>query len=113
MPLINLTDPVTLILILIGTGLLVFLSQELKKSYIGMIPLAIHLILLIAHVIHLVTLPEQANPDIVKITCFCLVADFIFVLATFFAYLWVDDMEAKKMGKRSLDNSLDWFWKSV
>ena len=43
----------------------------------------------------------------------CIVIDFIFVFISFFSYLWVDDIETKKLGKKSLDDSLDWFWKKV
>ena len=39
--------------------------------------------------------------------------DFVFILITFFSYLWVDDIEAKVKGTKSIDNSLDWFWKKV
>ena len=44
---------------------------------------------------------------------FWVLRDFVFVLITFFSYLWVDDIEARAIGKRSIDNSLDWFWKKV
>ena len=37
----------------------------------------------------------------------------IFILVTFFSYLWVDDIEAKTFGKKSVDNTLDWFWKKI
>ena len=86
MAIFNISNPLTLLLMLVATGLLIFLAQELKKSYISVIPLVFYLVLLIVHVIQLIT---------------------------FFAYLWVDDIEAKKLGKKSVDNSLDWFWKSV
>lgn len=43
----------------------------------------------------------------------CIAIDFVFILISFFAYLWVDDIETKKLGKKSIDNSLDWFWKKV
>ena len=38
---------------------------------------------------------------------------FRIILITFFAYLWVDDLEAKANNKKSIDNSLDWFWREV
>lgn len=43
----------------------------------------------------------------------CIVIDFLFVLITFFSYLWVDDIESKFKGTKSIDNSLDWFWKKI
>ena len=97
---------------LVATILLIFLAQELKKSYIAAIPLFVYLALLIMHVVQLVTLTDEYI-NMAQTLSYCLAVDFVFILITFFAYLWVDDLEAKKMGKKSIDNSLDWFWKSV
>ena len=102
----------TLILMLAITILLIFLSQELKKSYIAGILLFFYLILIAVHVGQMITLPQeyQANlPILVR----CMVIDLVFILISFFAYLWVDDIEAKKMGKKSIDDSLSWFWKNI
>lgn len=108
----NIANPLTLLLILMATVLMIFLAQELKKSYISAIPLFLHLILLVVHVVQLVTLKSE-YVDNTRTLSFCIVIDFVFVLITFFAYLWIDDMEAKKMGKKSINKSLDWFWKNV
>ena len=108
----NIANPLTLLLMLLATVLMIFLAQELKKSYISAIPLFLYLILLVIHVVQLVTL-KPAYADNTRILSFCIAIDFVFVLITFLGYLWVDDLEAKKMGKKSIDNSLDWFWKSV
>ena len=108
----NIANPLTLILMLTVTVLLIFLAQEIKKSYIAAIPLFMYLALIIMHVIQLITLKPEFS-DNLRPLCYCLAIDFVFILLTFFAYLWVDDMEAKKMGKKSIDNSLDWFWKNV
>ena len=108
----NVANPLTLLLILLATVLMIFLAQELKKSYISAIPLFLYLILLVIHVVQLVTL-KPIYADNSKILSFCIAIDFVFVLITFFAYLWIDDMEAKKMGKKSIDKSLDWFWKNI
>ena len=43
----------------------------------------------------------------------CIGIDFVFIAITFFAYLWVDDIEVKVNGKKSIDNSLEWLWKKV
>ena len=108
----NIASPLTLVLMLVATVLLIFLAQEIKKSYVAAIPLFIYLALLIMHVVQLVTLPNE-YAYMIQTLSYCLAIDFVFILVTFFAYLWVDDLEAKKMGKKSIDNSLDWFWKSV
>ena len=109
---INVTSPLTLILVLIATLLLVFLAQELKKSSVAAIGLVANLALLIMHTVQLLT--GTAGSDILSSTVTgCMAIDFVFVLISFFAYLWVDDIEAKHMNKKSIDNSLDWFWKKV
>ena len=109
---VDMTNLITLFLLTIATALLIFLAQEVKKSYVSAIPLIGFLGLLIMHVIQIVTLSEQymflSNRISISIAL-----DFIFIFISFFAYLWVDDLETKKAGKKSLDNSLDWFWKNV
>lgn len=108
----DISNILNLLLMLAATILLIFLAQELKKSYIAGIVLFAYLIILIMHVAQLVTLPEQYR-DMLSVLTRCVAIDFVFVFISFFAYLWVDDLEAKKMEKKSLDNSLDWLWKNV
>lgn len=108
----DISNILNLLLMLAATILLIFLAQELKKSYIAGIVLFAYLIILIMHVAQLVTLPDQYR-DMLSVLTRCVAIDFVFVFISFFAYLWVDDLEAKKMEKKSLDNSLDWLWKNV
>ena len=84
----------------------------IKKSMLGAITLFAYLIILIVHVVQLVTLPAEFR-YLVSTLSRCLVIDFVFILVTFFSYLWVDDIEAKTFGKKSVDNTLDWFWKKI
>lgn len=108
----DISNPLTLLLMLAVTILLIFLSQEVKKSYIGAVMLFAYLIILIVHVAQIATLPEEYRTLLPTLSR-CIVIDFIFVLVTFFSYLWVDDIESKFKGKKSIDNSLDWFWKKI
>lgn len=108
----DVSNNLSLLLLLIATVLLLFLSQELKKSYIAGISLFAYLILLIIHAGQMVTLPEEFK-SMLSILGRCIAIDFIFIFITFFGYLWVDDLEAKKMQKKSVDNSLDWLWKTL
>ena len=108
---------IDLIVALLVTAILyialeVFLGQEIKKSYVAVLPLIAHLALLITHTIQLLTLTSE-NSYLSTTFTGCLAIDFIFVLISFFAYLCVDDIEARALGKKSYDNSLDWFWKKV
>ena len=108
----DISNPLTLILMLAATVLLIFLAQEVKKSYINAIALFAYLLILVIHVAQIATLSEEFRYMITTLSR-CIAIDFIFVLISFFSYLWVDDIEAKANGKKSIDNSLDWFWKKV
>ena len=108
----NLTQPITLLLVVLATALLIFLGQEIKRSSVAVIPLLAFLILLIVYVIQVSTLPSELRSmsgTIYK----CIAIDFLFILLTFFSYLWIDDLEARKNNLKSIDNSLDWFWKEL
>ena len=108
----DIANPLTLLLMVAVTVLLIFLAQEIKKSYIGAMLLFGYLIVLIMHVAQIATLAEEYRYLLTTLSR-CVVVDFIFVLISFFSYLWVDDIETKATGKKSIDNSLDWFWKKV
>ena len=108
----DISNPLTLILMLAATVLLIFLAQEVKKSFISAIVLFVYLVLLIVHVAQIATISEEYRYMISTLSR-CIAINFVFILITFLSYLWVDDIEAKKTGKKSIDNSLDWFWKKV
>lgn len=110
--LFDISNGLTLVLMLAATVLLIFLSQEEKKSFITAIALFGYLAILVMHVAQVATLGEEFRTALPTLTR-CIAIDFIFVLITFFSYLWVDDIEAKATGKKSIDNSLEWFWKKV
>ena len=107
---LNISQPFTLLLVLAATVLLLFLGREIKKSYIVVIPLGAFLILLILHAINLIT---TSSSEIIYIASKCIALDFVFIFITFMGYLWVDAIEAKEEKKKSIDNSLDWFWSKV
>ena len=108
----DISNPLTLLLMLAATVLIIFLSQEIKKSMLSAVILFIYLVLLIVHAAQLATLPEEYRYFLESLSR-CIVIDFIFIFISFFSYLWVDDIETKATGKKSLDDSLDWFWKKV
>ena len=109
---LNIANPITLFLIVLAVALLIFLGQEVKKSIAVAIPLFAFLILLVTHIAQTATLTVE-NAYLSGTLYRCIALDFLFILVTFFAYLWVDDMEAKSNNVKSIDNSLDWFWKEI
>ena len=108
----NISNPITLVLMLAATILLIFLAQEVKRSMIAAVALFVYLILLVVHVVQVATLSEEFR-YLLSTLSRCIIIDFVFVFISFFAYLWVDDIETKTFGKKSLDDSLDWFWRKV
>jgi len=112
MVIFDLTNPLTLLLVVLATSLIIFLGQEIKKSSIAMIPLVLFLFSLIAHVVQVSSL-TQDYANLSNVLLKSIVWDFLFILITFFSYLWIDDLEAKKNNLKSIDNSLDWFWKEI
>lgn len=109
---LDIASPLTLFLILTAVVLLIFLGQEIKKSIAVAIPLFAFLVLLVIHVVQVSTLTTEFA-YLAGTLYKCIALDFLFILVTFFSYLWVDDLEAKANNKKSIDNSLDWFWREV
>ena len=108
----NMTNPLTLLLMLIVTVLLIFLGQEIKKSAVVALQLFAYLVLIIIHVIQLSSIGSD-NIELISVLSKCIAIDLVFILINFFAYLWVDDIETKATGKKSISNSLDWFWREI
>ena len=108
----NIANPITLVLMLAITLILIFLGKETKKGYIVAIALFIFLALLIMHVVQLITLTPEFVEYKSTLTS-CLAVDFTMILLSFLSYLWVDDIESKQGKKKSIDNSLDWFWSKI
>ena len=50
------------------------------------------------------------NPFSIFITIVLFV---LVILLSFVSYLWIDDIEAKEKKKKSIDDSLSWFWTKV
>ena len=112
MPMINFTNPVTLLVVALLFVLVLILAKETKKSVITAIMLFVFVGLLVVHTIMYTTGNELAESGLSDLI-FTMVFDLIFVLLSFISYLWVDDIEAKVKKKKSIDNSLDWFWNKV
>lgn len=110
MLLLNTIQPLTALLLLAATVLLIFLGKEIKKPAIPAIALIAFLILLVIHSVQLL-LPSYE--EFYVTIRYCIAFELCMVFVTFFSYLWVDDIASKFYKKKSLDNSLDWFWKQI
>lgn len=112
MPMINFTNPVILLVVTLVFVLLLILAKETKKSLISAIILFAFIFLLVAHAIMYLT-GSELSAEVLSNISFTMVFDLIFILLSFISYLWIDDIEAKVKKKKSIDNSLDWFWNKV
>lgn len=108
----NVANPITLILLLAITLILIFIGKETKKGYFTAIALFVFLAFLMWHIGQIVTIApeyESLKPTLTS----CLVVDFVMILLSFLSYLWVDEIESRKGKKKSFDAGLDWFWGKV
>ena len=105
----NIANPITLILMLAITLILIFLGKEAKKGYITAIALFMFLALLIMHTVQLLTLTAEFESYKAMISS-CITIDFVMILLSFLSYLWVDNIESKLGKKKTLNDGMDWFW---
>lgn len=109
----DLTNIFTLLLVTIATVLLIYLSQELKKSLVAAIPLFAFVLDLIIHTVQMLTLKSEYSYLYSTLTI-NMAVDFAFLLVTFLAYLWADDVEAKAQNKKTINSKgIDWLFKQV
>ena len=112
MPIINFTNPITILLGLVLFVLVLILGKETHKSLIPAVMLFAFLGILVGHSIRLFTGANLAEEVYHTLTT-SLIVDFVFIFLSFVSYLWIDDIQSKVEKKKSIDNSLDWFWAKV
>ena len=110
MYILDLTQPSAILIALMVTILFIILGREFKKSYVITIGLGIFLISILLHTYQSIALIDVYYKAIAAKS---LAVDAVMIFLSYFAYLWVDDIEAKEKNKKSIDNSLEWFWKKV
>ena len=110
MYIINLSDPYAIVIALMFTSLLIILGKEFKKSILPGICLAIFLGLILMHTVQSFIIVDDAIRTILSRS---ITVEAIMIFLSYIAYLWVDDIESKEKNRKSIDNSLDWFWKKV
>ena len=109
----DLTNLLTLFLVVAATVLFIYLSQEVKRSMVAVIPLFAFLIDLVIHTIQMLKLSAEFSYLYNKL-CINMAIDFAFLLVTFLAYLWADDVEAKALNKKTIDSKgINWLFKKV
>lgn len=110
MYIINLTEPVALLIALLITVLSIILGKEFKKSIIPAMCLFVFLGLILMHLFQLTVLTDEFYKAMVTKS---LGVDAIMIFLSYISYLWVDEIESKDKNRKSIDNSLEWFWSKV
>ena len=110
---IDVSAPVTLLLLVAAVVLLIFLGREIKRPIAPALALVFFLVLVCIHCVQLATLTEAIRETYKAVLLRCIGIDLIMIFITFFGYLWIDDLSAKHFKKKSISNSLDWFWGKV
>ena len=111
MPMINLTEPFSLFIALLLFVLVVWFAYQSKKSVVTGMMLFVFIAILVLHTLEFSMGNLTAKG--LSATLNSIVFDLVFIFLSFVSYLWIDDIEAKLKKKKSVDNSLDWFWSKI
>lgn len=108
---IDVANPWILLLVLFLTLCFIYIGKEAKNAYVALVPLIAFLVLIVMHVIQYLLTNQYftIGPSIAR----CISIDFVMIFISYIAYLWIDDIETKAKNKKSIDDSLEWFWKKV
>ncbi len=112
MPVIDLTQPLVTTLLLAAIICAIFLGHEIKRAAVPATALIVCIIMLVIHTLQLFIFKEQYQ-EYEQVLSNSMLFDYGFILITYFSYLWIDDVESKHRNKKSIDNSLDWFWSKI
>ena len=112
MPVLDLTQPLNTVLCIAVIVCMVFLGHEIKRAIAPAIALLLAIALLVIHAMQLFVFGGNYI-DYQAILSTSMLYDFAFIVVAYLGYLWIDDIEAKFRNKKSISNSLDWFWSKV
>lgn len=93
---------VTLAIVLICIAL----AKELKNPYIAIGLLIFSSILLINSCLSIDLIPEESRYEVYM----SIAVEFFLILMCYITYLWIDDLNARRLNLKSYDDSLVWMW---
>lgn len=105
-------NQILIILITLGIVATIAFAKKVEKPLIAAVLIIANLALLIYHSYVLNTLPSGYEEAISEVYLY-IAMDFLWLLISFLAYLWIDDITARKFNRKSYDNSLSWFWENL
>lgn len=110
--LLNTANYVQIFVITFATVALIALARKVEKPIFPGVLIIVNLALLLYHSYVLNALPSFMQSQISQ-TYLCIAMDFLWLLISFLGYLWIDDIRAIKLNKKSYDNSMAWFWNKL
>lgn len=93
---------VTLAIVLICIAL----AKELKNPYIAIGLLIFSVILLINSCLSIDLVPKESRYEVYM----SIAVEFFLILMCYITYLWIDDLNARRLNLKSYDDSLVWMW---
>ena len=112
MPVLDLTQPLNTFLCMAVIVCSIFLGHEIKRAVAPAVTLILAIILLVIHSMQLFIFGGN-YVEFQGVLSTSMLYDFGFILVSYLGYLWIDDIEAKYRNKKSISNSLDWFWSKI
>lgn len=109
---LNTANYFQIIAITLATVGMIALARKVEKPIFPGVLIIVNLGLLLYHSYILNNLPSYFENQIAQ-TYLCIAMDFLWLLLSFLGYLWVDDIRAVKLNKKSYDNSMSWFWNKL
>lgn len=110
MYILNFTNAYVILMALCASLVLIILGKEFKKSALPAVALIVFLLSVLLHTYQAVILTDAYYKALATKS---IAVDALMIFLCYVAYLWVDDIEAKEKNRKSIDNSLEWFWKKV
>ena len=98
-----------IVFVTIAMVVIIALSIKIENSMLPGGLILVTLLLLIYHTYVLNNIPAGFE-EAISSTYLCIAMDFLWLLISFLAYLWVDVITAIKFNKKSYDDSMAWFW---
>lgn len=111
MPMINFSNPLTVLIAVVLFILVLWFAKQSKKSIIVGMMLFVFLTIVAGHAVQFIMSGNTMEES--KSIIHSIILDLVFIFLSFISYLWIDDIEAKEKKKKSIDNSLEWFWSKV
>ena len=109
---VNTANPVVLLICLAVLVCAILVSRKTESLPILIVVIAVLIGVLVYHSVFLDNL-SSSEESLISQSYYCIAADLVMLLLAFIAFLWVDDIVAKKKNKKSYDDSLSWFWNKL